>query len=382
MTNTIQRLTTQKSRIRRSNRLRVGAGLGLAVILSACSNGNDNNNNQESVLPFQELVEQGVTRYLGIYSPSTTTVDGNVVNHQFAEGDGPLCLTGKPYTMATRDEGTEDLLVFLQGGGACWFSTCAATTEASPGIPEVGILDPELDNNPLAGLSTVYLPYCDGGLFASDADVDTNTDGQNDRFHRGLHNLSASLDVAVREFPAPKRIILAGVSAGGYCTLFALPIVRQLYPDIPIEVINDSGIGITRPNDPEFNQQIIDYWNINSFFPASCPECVAQGSSAPLINWQLAQDPDVRLGMLSYTMDFTIGTFFLGIGGVEFEKVLRQTMTDVEAENPERMHSFLRAGDSHTFLGGDLDVSVEGVTVSRWVDAMISGSDAWQSVAQ
>ncbi|MEZ5501266.1 MAG: pectin acetylesterase-family hydrolase [Halioglobus sp.] len=365
--------------------LRPVGGLVLVLLLAACSSGNNNNNASDpaSVAPFQELIDQGVARYLGMYSPMSTTRDGDVTNYQFGTGDGPLCLTGEPYTMATRDEGTEDLMIFLQGGGACWFDLCAATEEASPGIPALGILDPALAGNPLAGISTVYLPYCDGGIFASDADVDTNNDGSVDRYHRGLRNLSAALDVAVSNFPAPKRIVLAGVSAGGYGTLFALPLVRHLYPGVPIEVLNDSGIGINRPNDPAWNQRIIDYWNIGSFFPASCPECNVQGSPAGIINWQLHQDPNVRLGMLSYIQDFTIGTFFLGIGGPVFEGVLRPTMADVEAANPERMRSFLRAGTSHTFMLGDLSLSVENVSVSDWITNMLSDVPAnWHSVSE
>lgn len=355
------------------------AAATLALLASACSD----NNSEENLVPFHELVAQGVTRYLGMYSPMSTSEEGDVVNYHFGEGDGPLCLDGTPYTMATRDEGSEDLMIFLQGGGACWFDLCAATTQASPGIPAAGILDPASAQNPLAGISTVYLPYCDGGIFASDADVDTDNDGIDDRFHRGLRNLSAGLDVAVKNFPAPRRIVLAGVSAGGYGTLFALPIVRQLYPGIPIEVLNDSGIGINRPADPVWNQEIIDYWNISSFFPASCAECDVQGSPAGIINWQLAQDPNARLGMLSYTQDFTIGTFFLGIGGPAFEAVLRPTLADVEAANPERMRSFVRAGESHTFLMGDLSIAVEGVTLSQWVEAMVDGpADEWQSVSE
>jgi hypothetical protein len=359
------------------------AAVAITLLLAACSDGNDGPVTiQPEPQPFQELVDQGVTRYVGLYSPSTTTQDGSIVNHQFGEGDGPLCLTGKPYTMATRDEGSDDLMIFLQGGGACWFNFCAATQEADPGIPAAGILNPALDINPLKGISTAYLPYCDGGIFASDADVDTDGDGVTDRFHRGLKNLTAALDVTVRAFPAPRRIILAGVSGGGYGTLFALPIVRQLYPGVPIDVINDSGIGINRPNDPQWNQQIIDYWNIGSFFPASCAECNVQGSPAGIINWQLRQDPNVRLGMLSYAQDFTIGTFFLGIGGPTFETVLRQTLSDVEAENPGRMRSFVRAGDSHTFLEYDLSISVAGVSVANWVDQMLfEPTQDWNSVA-
>ena len=163
---------------------RAMAGVALSLLLGACS---DSNGNlfilpEQNTPPFQELVDQGVTRYLGMYSPSSTTADGDVVSHHFSEGDGPLCLTGQPYTMATRDEGTEDLMIFLQGGGACWFDLCAATSIAPPGIPPVGILDPNSSSNPLAGTSTVYLPYCDGGIFASDADVDADDDGVDDRF--------------------------------------------------------------------------------------------------------------------------------------------------------------------------------------------------------
>jgi hypothetical protein len=359
------------------------AAVALALLLGACSNGNSNNNQEDAAVPFQELVDQGITRYLGMYSPMSTTQVGDVVNHHFGTGDGPLCLTGQPYTMATRDEGTEDLMIFLQGGGACWFGLCAANSEAEEGIPAAGILNPNLAINPLARISTVYLPYCDGGLFASDADVDSDNNGVTDRFHHGLKNLSAALDVGVRAFPAPRRIVLAGVSGGGYGTLFALPIVRQLYPGVPIDVLNDSGIGITRPNDPNFNKDIIEYWNIGSFFPASCPECVVQGSSAGIINWQLKQDPDTRLGMLSYSQDSTIGTFFLGIGGPAFEAVLRSTLADVEAANPDRMRSFVRAGTTHTFMEGDLTISVEGVSVAEWIDDMLYGTTAdWHSVSE
>jgi hypothetical protein len=351
----------------------------LAVFLGACSDGNDHHE-QQAAVPFQELVDQGVTRYLGVYSPSGTTQAGNVINYQFGAGAGPLCLTGKPYTMATLDEGTEDLVIFLEGGGACWFDFCAATSEASQGIPAHSIFQP---GNPLAGISTVYLPYCDGGIFASDADVDTDNDGAADRFHRGLHNLSAGLDVAVRAFPAPRRIVLVGVSGGGYGTLFALPLVRQLYPGVPIDVLNDSGIGINRPNDPDWNAQIYEYWNIGSFFPASCAECVVQGSPTGIINWELAQDPDVRLGMLSYSQDATISTFYLGIGGAAFENLLRTTLADVEAANSSRMHSFVRAGDTHTFLESDLSISVEGVSVAGWVNDMLFGADEdWRSVSE
>ena len=109
--------------------LRGVAGLVATLSLGACSNGGNDFfiDGGQTEVPFQELVDQGVTRYLDLYSPSSTSQSGNVISHQFGAGDGPLCLTGKPYTMATRDEGSEDLMIFLQGGGACWFSPVTGT---------------------------------------------------------------------------------------------------------------------------------------------------------------------------------------------------------------------------------------------------------------
>ena len=109
----------------------------------------------------------------------------------------------------------------------------------------------------MADWNLAYFPYCDGGLFASDNDRDADGDGIEELTQRGLQNLSAGLDVTVNTFPAPRRILLVGASAGGLGTTFALPVVRSLYPEIPIDVVNDSGVGIGRPDQPEFQELLL-----------------------------------------------------------------------------------------------------------------------------
>lgn len=356
-----------------------GASLALAA---GCS---DSNNSPEPVVgpataPFQELYDQGVTRHLGSYSPMLTQTAGDTVNYTFGAGDGPLCLDGSEYRMATRDKGSEELVIFLQGGGACWSDLCLAIESASEGIPSLGILDPALPDNPIAGWSTVYLPYCDGGLHVSDRDSDTDGDGQNDRFQRGLHNLSAALDVAVSTFPAPKRILLAGVSAGGFGTTYALPLVRYLYPDVPIEVINDSGLGLARPDEPDFIRKLMNDWNIAAFVPASCDNCIGDdGHTTDYHKWELAQDDNFRLSMLSYTQDSTIALTFVQVSGAVFEQTLFAEMEDLEAAYPQRMHSFIAQGSGHTFLLDSTGVTAGGVTVLDWVTAMLADSPQWVS---
>lgn len=75
-------------------------------------------------VPFAELYEQGVDRYLGEFTPMSAEPADGIVQHTFGAGDGPLCLTGGEYTMATRDGGDDTLMIFLEGGGACWSDFC------------------------------------------------------------------------------------------------------------------------------------------------------------------------------------------------------------------------------------------------------------------
>ena len=80
-----------------------------------------------ALAPFQELYDQGFDRYVGIYEPTgTEKLDGDVVSHSFDADVGPACFTGSPYSMSTRDGASDELMVFLQGGGSCGPSACDA----------------------------------------------------------------------------------------------------------------------------------------------------------------------------------------------------------------------------------------------------------------
>ena len=358
-------------------------------LLGACSDGSDNRSNgpvDPGEIPFAELFEQGIDRYLGQYTPMSSEVADNVVTHTFGTGDGPLCLDGTAYSMATRDAGSENLIIFLQGGGARWSTFDGAYTSVTEPMvqlppPELGILDPARADNPVRDWNLVYLPYCDGGLHSSDKDNDYDNDGIIESPQRGLHNLSAALDIAIGTFPEPRRILLTGNSAGGFGTTFALPLVRHLYPGVPIEVVNDSGIGVGKPGEPEFLKLLLSDWNQDAFFPASCPDCLADdGHLTNYLVWQLDQDPQVRRGYMSYTQDSTIADFFLGIGGPAFEAALFPEMAQAEDAHPDRVRSWIPAGNSHTFVLLEPDQTAGGVPVMAWITAMLDGSEDWVSV--
>ncbi len=361
---------------------------------------------------FDELYEQGLTKYVGEFAPEgdPTFDEGNGINtFQFAvpgdpaaEPRGPLCLRGTEYTVDTRDGSSDELVIFLQGGGACWADFCSAFEETNF-LRDVsgGILNPALETNPVADWDVVYLPYCDGSLFAGDVDRvlpgsvigEDGTDASLGS-HRGLQNLTAALDIALAEFPNPSRILLTGVSGGAFGTIVALPLVRYYYPETEILVFNDSGVGVAKEGEPDFiNETLLAGWNASSLIPASCPDCTSNGHITRYIDWQLAADDNFTMSALSFSTDSVISTFFLMISAADFTASLLAETGRTTTMFEDRYKRFIPVGSAHTTLLsetsdgsggiveiGSLETEIDGVSVVDWLTAMIDGTEGWDDL--
>ena len=333
----------------------------------------------EPPAPFQALYDQGIDRYLGVFTPSASTVvSPGVTEHVFTGIDGPICFTGNQFSMFTREGSSNDLLIFLQGGGFCSPFACAAVDEGIPLIP-FGILNPSDPQNPTATYNVGYVPYCDGSGMMGDNEVDSDGDGENDRFFKGIQNLSASLDIIAQTYPSPDKIVLAGNSAGGFAVHAALPLIRKLYPNARIAIINDSGVGIL---DPGGMQTLITYWNAGAFFPASCTDCIgADGNLTDYHQYQLAQDGNVQLAYVSSKQDSTFAALIQG-GGPAFEAQLLEAAAELNAAYPERFQSLIGDGEFHTTILRDFNRPIGGTTVSRWVSEMVNDPENWNSLTE
>jgi hypothetical protein len=160
-----------------------------------------------------------------------------------------------------------------------------------------------------------------------------------------------------------------------------------LYPEVPIEVINDSGVGLFAPDNPQYTKSLFNEWNASAFFPASCPSCIGDdGFITDYHKWLLEHDANFRLGMLSFKQDSNFALF--GFASVEeFEKSLVKELSELEDAYSDQIHSFQANGAAHTFLlngigiENALQVEAGGVSALDWVSAMLSGSPDWVSTS-
>lgn len=348
-----------------------------------------------------ELSAAGVDKYLGQFTPvSSVDVGDGWTKHTFdvAGGNGPICIAGTDFSVFTRQGNPSDLLIFEQGGGACWqdFYNCNVLAEAQePPAPRVGIWDFDSKDNPFADYSIVYMPYCDGSVFTGDNEVFDPAFGAAIgvpqavvRFHRGLRNQSAGMDVARTMFPNANRITVAGSSAGGVGAAgFAPFLVRLLYDnEVKLTVLNDAGpVTVNLAATGDIVARAAD-WQFGQFYPASCTQCNDMGQSTEIIKWRLANDSTIREAIYETDGDLT-NRFFLDLlfDPVAFRNLIVTEHGFINALYPDRYKRFIVAGDaSHTALQTPLFYTQDanGILLNEWVEDFLVPRPFWEDIVE
>jgi hypothetical protein len=322
----------------------------------------------------QELRDAGVDKYLGT-AESVESDAGVWTKHTFDPdgGDGPICIAGTPYSVFTKAADPKKLLIFLQGGGACWqnFYNCniLADDQAPPEEPPFpGVFDSSSPDNPFADYSVVYMPYCDGSAFGGDNDVvDANFPYGPVRFHRGVRNVSAGMDVAKETFPRAKTITVMGHSAGGVgVAAFAPFLARFTFGNkTKLTVHNDAGpiavnLGTPAPP-PQFCADLACFsvlarkfdWEFDKFYPQSCIDdgrCNAFGQQTGIIDWRLENDSSIREAFYETDSDQTNRFFAQGDGSlmdpVDYRNLILTEHGALNDAYPERYKRFIVSDDN------------------------------------
>ncbi len=337
----------------------------------------------------RELRDAGVDTYLDDFEPfASFDVGDGWTKHTFDPDfgptgpEGPVCIAGTAYSVFTRKGKKNKLLIFEQGGGACWqdFYNCNVLSEAQePPGPREGIFDFDSKDNPFADHSIVYMPYCDGSVFTGDNDVFDPAFGAAIgvpdaifRFHRGLRNQSAGMNLARKMFPKAKRITVAGSSAGGVGAAgFAPFLVRLLYGNkVDLTVFNDAGPITTNLDDGAAIAARAADWDFGKFYPESCTDCDDMGDSTSILRWRLDNDSTIREAFYETDNDLT-NRFFLNLlaDPFGFYNLVVSGHGVINAEHPRRYRRFIVSGDdSHTALQSSLFYSQDsnGIILNEW----------------
>lgn len=365
--------------------------LMLAVSVAAQAGPKDNYPKGLNPDARAELEAAGVNKYAGMFTPAVSIpYPEGWTKHTFdpADGDGPICIAGTPFSVFTKAKNPSRVLIMLQGGGACWqnFYNCNVFAEAQePPPPQVGIWDETSGLNPIDDWSVVYMPYCDGSVFTGDNDVIDPFFPTGIRFHRGLRNVTAGIDLAKATFPNASRILVAGSSAGGVgASAFAPFLARMAYGNNrKLMVFNDAGPVAINLADTDAIAARAEDWQFGQFYPDSCVNCDDMGQSTEIIKWRLANDNTIREAFYSTDGD-TTNRFFLNLLPPAAFRDTYRALLDAEhgainALYPERYKRFIRSDSTtHTALqNGEFYATGNGIPLYEWLDDFLVPRPFW-----
>jgi hypothetical protein len=344
-----------------------------------------------------ELHMVGLDRYVGEFEPATSEEAGDWTKYTFDTegGDGPTCIDGSPLTVFHQGRDPKNLVVFFNGGGACWQDFYFCTLQANQDPPaESGIFADSYDDggagidNPLADWSKLYVSYCDGSVFSGDNTVaDPNFPFGGVRHHRGVRNMTAALDLARDLHPQAKKVLLAGSSAGGFAVANLAPSVYRFVfpPSAQLFAFDDAGPPINNPALVDDVLARANDWGFAQFYPPSCTDCGVFNTGNEYLKWTMDNDRGIRESLYSTDGDQVI-RFFLGVPTQELYREALLSRTDsINADHPNRYKRFVRSGDtSHTSLRGDLFYTGEanGVPLHEWTEDFVNSGPGWVDIVE
>ena len=298
-------------------------------------------------------------------------------NHHFSTDDCK-CVYGDDYFLAIKEAEVEttNLMITLQGGGACWPGTIQCKAKATDAdVKDAAFINALADKLP-DSWHQVFIPYCDGSVYMGDGQRDYDNDNKTDHWHDGLKMSVASLNVVKEKFPEANRIFITGCSAGGYGTIIQTRLLRHLYPEAAIYVLNESGPGLLRPDTT--TREVVDAaWNLSRLIPANCASCEDQ-----MLYWysDLLKDPDIKIGLYSSYEDGVIGQSFLKLKPEAYKKLLLTTSNDLNQAYPDQFKRFFINGNTHCVQ--DRNYTINGATYWDWVLAFVQDDPAWKDTLE
>ncbi len=315
--------------------------------------------------------------------------------------DGANCRDGSQAGIVVNpNSASSNLMIFLEGGGACFNSVTCVQNPAHfddtrldnfvRGLSSSGILNRENAENPVADWNFVFVPYCTGDVFAG-----REPNGkifEDDQLFVGYSNFELFLKRIVPTFPELDRVLLTGVSAGGFGAAVNYHQTAQYFAPTPVSLLDDSGPAMRgKYLRPCLQELWKDLWKLDETVLAACGDNCPDDTDFLMdyFRWMSDEYPDQQLAIIESMEDGVISMFF-GFGkddcarfvpltGEEFSTAL--TESRIEMKELPNLSTFFFPGSAHTSLmsrafytrtPGDESTTTMVTWVTNWLDGEVS----------
>lgn len=304
------------------------------------------------------------------------------------------CSDGSPYRFFVRPADPDKLVVYFQGGGACWSgANCdphidpsyKRTVEPDEMTRYRGIFEFDNPENPFADYSFVVAPYCTGDVHLGDnvatyqgPAAEAHDPHELTIQHRGIANAMAVLDWTYAHFE-PSDVFVTGSSAGAIPSPYYAWLIADNYPDARIAQLGDGAGGYRRSADANISR--MEQWGTMEHL-AQHPEFADMPIEAFRYEdlYIAAAKRYPRIVFAEYdAAEDEVQKRFLAMAGNETTTLLdllRANHADVRAE-VDNFRTYIAGGDSHTILARPefYTFHVNGRRVRDWVADLASYSD-------
>jgi Pectinacetylesterase len=322
-------------------------------------------------------------------APSGSGTGGESDWEKVVPGGDCVCADGSDFAFWERRADPTKVVLYLEGGGACFDATSCAFTGTggendfynwnvsgeNPGLGG-GILDFARADNPFADYSFVYVPLCTGDMYLGDVTREYSPELTVE--HNGFVNGTAALSYLAEHYPDATQVVVVGKTAGSAAAPVYGGLVADLLPDAQVTVFGaQSGAWA---DDPDFNAEIrgelwgaydtMPDWEVNVGLTAGDWGIPRFWIQAGLHN------SDIVMARFDYAFDPNAARAVERVGGDSSNLValIDANEAAIEAAGVVQ-HSYTAPGTEHGIFDDDTfyEMEVNGVSLGDWIEALLAG---------
>ena len=310
--------------------------------------------------------------------------------------EGTGCVQDSTYTFKVLPGLPDKVLIYLNGGGACWRTAeCDPKRAAYPVDDDspvndvstrLGIFDYNNESNPFKAYTIVFVNYCTADMHLGALEVtydgsDSKVKGAKSRTfairHGGAANLEAVLDYFYRNVRAPGTIFVAGSNTGAVASPVVAARMARHYPRARVVQLGEGAGAYSAVDEPDMFSSwgAIDYLHTD---PAFREVDSADFSFVKLYTIAGSSAKNLHFAQLNSVEDPS-QLAFLTMAGVKGTSVRKELATNVDSLRAGLpwFRFYAVPGKAASILRTNLlySTTVEGTPLTDWISKLADGDD-------